>query len=243
MALAAGIQITDQDIFQESSVAGSELLGQLAATSDGRVFRYSKAGGALTRGQITEPVAVTANYQNRALTGYTAAAGTNQVTVVLGTTAAADLFIGFWLIVNDATGEGQGAYYITGNTAATAGNSNTTTLTFRGALRVALIATSEITIEPGQGNTVVQHTAAVAVPTAGAPVISVTSGYYFWNQVAGMASILSDGVIAKNAEGIPSDVTAGSVETRVDATVSKAVGYAPSATVTTEYSPFILTLV
>lgn len=243
MALSASIQITDQDINQESSVAGAELIGQLAATSDGRVFRYSKAGGALTRGQITEPVAVTANYANRALTGFTAAAGANQLSVVLGTTATADAFVGFYLIVNDATGEGQGAYYITGNTAATAGNSNTTTIKIRGGLRVALIATSEITIQPNQASTVVQHTAAVAIPTSGAPVISVTSGYYFWNQVSGMASILSDGVIAKNAEGIPSDATAGSVETRVDATVSKAVGFAPDATVTTEYSPFVLTIV
>jgi hypothetical protein len=189
------------------------------------------------------PVAVTANYANRALTGYTVAAGANQVSVVLGTTAAADAFVGFQLLVNDATGEGQGTYYITGNTAATAGNSNTTTLNIKGAIRTALIATSEITIQPSQASTVIEHTAAVAVPTSGAPVIAVTSGYYFWNQVSGMASILSDGVIAKNAEGIPSDATAGAVETRVDATVSKAVGFAPDATVTTEYSAFVLTLV
>lgn len=243
MALAASIQISDQDIYQESSVAGAELIGQMASTSDGRGFRYSKSGGALTAGQITEPVAVTSNYQNRALTGFTAARGANQLSVVLGATAAADAFVGFQLVVNDATGEGQGTYYITGNTAATAGNSNTTTLKFRGGLRIALIASSEITIEPSQASTVVQHTAAVAIPTSGAPVMNVTSGYYFWNQVSGMASILSDGAIAKNTEGIPSDATAGSVETRVDSTIVKAVGFAPELTVTTEYSPFVLTLV
>lgn len=244
MALAASIQITDQDIFQESSVANAELIGQLAATADGRVFRYTKNGAAtLAAGKITEPVASTANYVNRAMTGYTAAQYANQVTVVLGTTATADQFVGQWLVVNDATGEGQGTYYITGNTAATAGNSNTTTLSFRGGLRQALIATSEISIIPNSGTAVVIHQAAVAIPTAGAPVMAVTANYYFWNQISGMASILSDGVIAKNAQGIPSDAVAGSVETRVDATVSNPVGYAPEATVDTEFRAFVLTLV
>jgi len=243
MGLAASMQITDQDIQDQSSVANAELIGQKAQTSDGRVFSYAKAGGALTAGQITEPVAVTANYANRALTGQTVAAGANQLSVILGTTATADAFVGFWLIVNDATGEGQGAYYITGNTAATSGNSNTTVLRIRGGIRVALVATSEVTIQPNQQSTVIQHTAVVALPTAGAPVRAVTSGYYFWNQTQGMASILSDGVIGKNSQGIVSDATAGAVEVRVDATVTTPVGYAPDATVTTEYSPFVLTLV
>lgn len=245
MSLAASMQITDQDIYTESSTSGAELVGQKAQTSDGRVFSYAKSGGALTAGQITEPVAVTANYANRPIT-VSAAAGANQVTVVLGTTAAADAFVGFWLVVNDNTGQGQGAYYITGNTAATAGNSNTTVLNIRGALKVALSSTAtatDVTIQPNQQSTVIQHTAVVAIPTAGAPVMAVTSGYYFWNQTQGMASILSDGAIGKNSQGIVSDATAGAVEVRVDATVTVPVGYAPDATTTTDYSPFVLTLV
>jgi len=247
MGLAAGIQITDQDIQNQSSVANAELIGQKAQTSDGRVFSYAKAGGALTAGQITEPVAVTANYANRAITT-SAAAGSNQVTVVLGTTAAADAFVGFWLVVNDNTGQGQGTYYIAGNTAATAGNSNTTVLRIKGALRAAISSTAtatDVTILPNQQSTVIQHTAAVAIPTAGAPVIDVTSGYYFWNQTQGMASILcdTDEPPTKNAQGIPSAETAGSVEIRVDATVVQPVGYAPELMVGTEYSPFVLTLV
>lgn len=242
MSLAASTQITDQDIYQETSVVGAELLGQVAATPDGKAFRYSRSAGALTRGQITEPGTVTANYNNRAMTGFTAAQYANQVSVVLGTTATADQFVGFQLVVNDSTGEGQGSYYITGNTAATAGNSNTTTLNIRGGLRVALIATSEISIMPGLATGVIQHTAVVAIPTAGAPAISVTSGYYFWNQIGGYASILSDGAITKNAQGIPSDGTAGSVEIRVDATVVQPIGYAPELTVTTEYNAFVLQL-
>lgn len=244
MSLAASIQITDQDVYSESSVRNAEMVGQGATTSDGRTFRYAKAGAALTAGQITEPAAVTANYANRPVT-VSAAAGSNQVTLVLGTTAAADLFSGFYLIVNDNTGQGQGAYPIVGNTAATAGNSNTTILNIRGALWGAISSTAtatDVTLQPSQYSSVIQHTAVVAIPTAGAPVMNVTSGYYHWEQTGGMASILSDGNIGRNSQGIPSDGTAGSVEVRVDATVVQPVGYAPDATTTTDYSPFVLTL-
>lgn len=242
MALSASIQISDQDIFQQSSVANAELIGQTAATSDGRVFAYAVAGGALTGGQINQPAVVTANYANRTL-AVGAAAGANQVTIPLGTTALTDAFVGFWLIVNDGTGEGQGAYYVTGNTAATAGNSNTTTVTIRGGLRIALTNASDVTLLPSQESAVIQHTAAVAIPVSGAPVINVTSGFYFWNQIQGMASILSDGAITKNAGGIASDAVAGSVEIEAATTVTQRVGYAPELTVATEYSPFVLTLV
>lgn len=241
MSLAASIQITDQDIYQQTSYVPDEKIGQVASTPSGKVFALAKAGGALTAGQITEPVAVTANYATRTLTTAVAQYA-NQVIVPLGTTASADAFIGFWLIVTDGTGKGQGAYYITGNTAATAGNSNTTTVTVSGAVNIALDTTSVVGIYPNQEVTVIQHTAVVAIPCAGAPVINVTSGNYFWNQIQGMASILSDGAITKNVQGIPSDATAGSVEIRVDATVVPPVGYAPELTVTTKYSPFVLTL-
>lgn len=243
MSLAASIQITDQDVYQQSSVANAELIGQLASTPDGKMFAYSNAGASnLTAGQITQPAAVTANYATRTLTT-AAAANQNQITVPLGTTATSDQFIGFWLVVTDGTGKGQGTYYITGNTAATAGNSNTTVLTIRGALRVALDTTSVVSILPNQETAVVQHTAAVAVPTSGAPVRSITAANWFWNQVQGMASILSDGAITKNAGAIASDAVAGAVEIEVAGTVTQRVGYAPELTVDTKYSPLVLTLV
>lgn len=179
MALAASIQITDQDVQNQSVVANAELIGQKASTPDGRVFSYARSGGSLNAGQITEPVAITANYANRAVT-VSAPAGSTQVSLVLGTTATADQFVGQWLVVNDNVGEGQGAYYITGNTAATAGNSNTTLISIRGALRAAISSTAtatDVTIIPNQQTNVIQHTAAVAIPVAGAPVIPVTSGY------------------------------------------------------------------
>ena len=95
---------------------------------------------------------------------------------------------------------------------------------------------------PSQASAVVQHTAAVAIPTAGVPVIDVTSGNYFWNQVGGMASVLSDGAITKNAGAIPSDAVAGAGEIEVAGTVTQRFGFAPELTVDTEYSSLVLTI-
>lgn len=242
MSLAASIQITDQDVNTQSSVANSELLGQLASTPSGRVFAYAKSGGSLTAGQITQPAAVTANYATRTLSS-SYAVGSKTITITLGTTASQDAFIGHYLVVTDGTGKGQGAYYVTGNTAATAGSSNATTVSIRGGLITALDNTSVVGLYPSQESSVVQHTAAVAIPVSGVPNIAVTSGYYFWNQVQGYASVLSDGAITKNAGAIASDAVAGSVEIEVAGTVTQRVGYAPELTVDTKYSPLVLTLV
>lgn len=243
MSLAATIQITDQDVYQVAPVQGGEKLGQLASTPSGKVFSYSKNGAAdLVAGKITEPVAVTANYATRTLSS-SFAAGVNQITVTLGTTAAQDAFKGFWLVVTDGTGKGQGAYQVTGNTAATAGTSNATTVQISGALNTALDNTSVVGLYPNQESSVVVHSAAVAVPVAGAPIVPVTASYFFWNQVQGMASILSDGAITKNAGAIASDAVAGAVEIEVSGTVTQRVGYAPELTVDTKYSPLVLTLV
>lgn len=246
MSLAASIQITDQDLYQISSTKGRELLGQGASTPDGRIFTYAQAGATnLAAGKITSPVNVTANYVTRTLST-TFAAGVTQITVTLGTTAAENAFAGFWLVVTDGTGAGQGAYQIRANTAATSGTSNATTVAIRGSISVALDATSVVGLYPNQENStiVTDHTAAPSVPVAGAPVVAVTAANYFWNQTGGYASILSDdtSVVTKNAGGIPSNTVDGAVELEVAATVTRRVGYAPELMVANKYSPFVLTL-
>lgn len=243
MSLAATIQITDQDIYTQSSTRGAEKLGQLASTPSGKVFAYALNGAAnLTAGQLTQPAAVTANYATRTLTTAAAQFAT-QVTIPLGTTASADAFIGFWFVVTDGTGKGQGAYSVTGNTAATAGNSNTTIVSLSGQLNVALDTTSVVGLYPSQESAVVQHTASAAIPTSGAPVVAITAAYYFWNQVQGMASILSDGAITKNAGALASASVAGAATIELAATVTQRVGFAPELTVDTKYSPLVLTIV
>lgn len=242
MGLAASIQIADQDIYQQALNPQSELIGQQAVTPDGRTFAYATSGGALTAGQITQPAAVTANYATRTLS-VAVAQGSNQVPVTLGTTATQNAFVGQWLVVTDGTGAGQGSYYIVGNTAATSGNSNATTIEILGVVNIALDTTSVVGVYPSQESAVVQHTAVSAIPTSGAPIINVTSGYYFWNQVGGYASILSGAdAVTKNAIAIPDATAAGAVGLDLAATVTAGVGYAPELTVSAKYSPLVLTI-
>lgn len=239
MSLSASMQITDQDVYQQSANIGGETIGQIATTPQGKTFMYANAGGTLTAGQLTQTLAVTANYATRTLS-IAVAQNATQVTITLGTTAAADAFKGYWLVVTDGTGKGQGSYYVTGNTAATAGNSNTTVVSIDNAVNIALDTTSVVGLYPNQETAVVQHTAVSALPTAGAPVINITSGNYFWDQVGGYASILSDGAVTKNALAIPSGSIAGAVTIDLAATVTASVGYAPELTVDTKYSPLVL---
>lgn len=239
MSLSASMQITDQDVYQQSANIGGEVFGQLATTPQGKTFMYSSAGGNLVAGQLTQPAAVTANYATRTLT-VAVAQFANQITVTLGATVAQDALKGFWLAVTDGTGKGQGAYYVTGNTAATAGNSNTTIATIDNAFNVALDTTSVVGFYPSQASAVVQHTAASAIPASGAPVVAITSGNFFWSQVGGYASILSAGAITKNALAIPDGTVPGAASIDLAATVTTGVGYAPELTVDTKYSPLVL---
>lgn len=242
MSLAASIQITDQDVYQQTANKSNENIGQIGTTPDGRTFAYASAGaGGLVRGQVTQPAAVTANYATRTIVT-ASAANANTIPVTLGTTVAQDAFIGFWLVVTDTTaaGAGQGTYYIQGNTAATAGNSNSTTLKIRGGLAVALTTSSVVGIYPSQESAVITHTAVAAIPTVGAPVISVTASNFFWNQVSGFASVLSDGLITKAAGIICSASVAGAVAIEVTTSVTQRIGYVPEATVDTKYSPVVL---
>lgn len=240
MSLSAMMQITDQDVFMQATVQGAEQLGQLACTPAGKTYAYAQNGAVnLSAGQLTQPVAVTANYVTRtlsvAVTQYS-----NQVTITLGTTATQDQFKGFWLVVTDGTGKGQGSYYVTGNTAATAGNSNTTIVSLDGGVNIALDVTSVVGLYPNQQSAVVQHTASSAIPVAGVPNIAVTAANFYWNQVGGYSSVLSDGAITKNALAIPSASVAGAATIDLAATVTASIGYAPELTVDTKYSPLVL---
>lgn len=244
MSLAAAIQITDQDTHTTASVEGGEYLGQYAGTADGRTFVYSRAGAvALNPGEITQAPAQVTNSVNQTVDAIFPI-GTNELTYTIGATAVAqDQYKGGYFVVNDGTGQGQSSV-ILGNTAATSGNSYSITIKIAEPLTIALAATSEASLMPNLNSATVISASGSGpgIPITGAPVVTVPINYYYWSQVGGYASILSDGAIAKNVQGIPSNGTDGAVETRVDATVVNPVGYAPELTVTTEFSPFVLTL-
>lgn len=246
MALSAAMQITDQDVRTTASAQGGELLGQVAQTSDGRTFAYGRngtgGGTALAPGKLTQGALSTANYVNR--TGVTYAAGTNQVTFTLGTTAATDLFKGSYFYVNAGTGAGQ-MCLIVGNTAATAGNSNSVTLKLKDSLYAATsVSDSKFSIQPSPYSSlkISDQSAATAIFATGVPLVSVADTYYGWFQVGGPASVLANGTPAVGGSVIPSATTNGAVDVDGAASVQPKVGYTLITAVSTEYRAVYLTV-
>jgi hypothetical protein len=216
-------------------------LGTVAETADGRVYRYAQAGAVdLAAGKINNPVAKVSNHTNNAV-ATAAAVGDRSVNITLAGATATTLgqYDDGFLVVNDSAGVGC-AYRIEG-TPVIAG-SGTGRIQLAEGIATALTTSSKVSLQvsPWAGSVVTANS--VSLLCNGTNNVAVTAAYYYWSQTAGVASILSDGVIAKNAEAINSDAVNGAVETRVDATVTRAVGVAVEATVDAKYYPIYLTL-
>lgn len=225
--------IGEQDVRTTSTTQGGTPLGAYAGTPDGRIFRWGQAGAvALAPGKVNVTPAVVGNHQNRTTTA--AAIGDFSVGLNVGATAAtADQYAGGFLTVNDATGEGI-TYLIEGNSAAA--GSDVMTVYLAEPIKVALVAsTSEATAHVNPFSSLIIAPGAIAHNVAGVNNVTVAISSYAWFQVGGYCAVLSDGVIAKGAQGIVSDAVNGAVETRVDATVVNPVCVAVEATVDTEY--------
>jgi hypothetical protein len=213
-------------------------LGTLAIMADGRKFRYAKAGAAaLAMGKIQQGPAIVANHQNIAVAA-AAAIGAEQVTVTLGATAAtADQYKEGYLIVNDATGEGQ-TLKIKSHPAAD--SSGSLVIKLEDAVKVALTTSSEVCLIPNPWNGVIIYPTTSTLAPAGVAPFAVAAGKYCWLQTGGPCSALADGAIAvMSGIAVPAAV-AGAVKIMA-ATLSQ-VGYALQAGVDTEYRAVHLTI-
>lgn len=228
-----------------SSVAQHDL-GQEIELTDGRVFRYAKAGASgISAGKLQLAPAPKTNHHNVAWASG-GAINTNKVTVTLGATAATvDEYAQGYLVVNDATGEGT-AYQISGHPAAS--SAATLELTIFGNFYEALVSGSEVSLVHNRYNAVVEGTTQTRTP-AGVPLRDIAAGEYGWLQVAGIAPVLADEAIAVGSAVTIGSSTAGAVELRdwavnaTDATrfdVEPHVGRAVVAGVDTEYRPILL---
>lgn len=243
MSLTAQVQILDQDTRAISANRGGEAYGQRAYTSDGRGYIYGLAGAVnLAPGKMTQGAVSATNNVNR--TGVTAVAGAQTITFTLGGTATADSFAGGYLVVNAGTGAGQ-ACLIAGNTAATAGNSNSVTLFLAEGLFVATAAAdSKFSVHPSIYSAILISASAsstTAIPV-GVPAVTVTAANYAWFQTTGMCSVLANGTPALASGVIVGATTDGSVDVEGASAVTARVGLMAVAAVSTEYRPVILTI-
>lgn len=233
------LSLTNQDA---RTVSATQLhkLGSVAETADGRIFRYAAAGAVnLVAGKVNNTVATVANHTNIAV-ATAAAVGARSVNVTLGATATtAGQYDGGYLVVIDVAGQGA-AYRIAGTPVIALSTSGVIQL--EEGIATALTTSSKVSLVPNPWAGSIVTAAAAALFCNGSNNVAVTALNYYWSQTGGIASVLSDGAITKNAGAIVSASVAGALTIELAATVTQRVGVAPELTVDTKYYPVFLTL-
>lgn len=232
--------LTQSDIYDKGTVQ-LHPLGQEGTDEVGRQYRYGKAGGTITAGQILCVAGNTANHVGARATN-SAAVGDQEIQVTVGATAVtAGQYQGGVIVINAGTGIGQ-QFKIKGNTAAA--SSGTTTVYIEGKVGVALSSSdSKADLYPNKfngltaSNTLLLRRCAVAVQ-------GFSSGEYGWFATRGVFGVLIEGAAVGLADPvIPSATTAGAVEGIGTAAVTdQVVGYAIKAGTTAQVSGVDLNL-
>lgn len=186
-------------------------LGEKMVASDGREFRYARAGGtALVVGNILQAAAEDTGDQNIAAT--TTAVGATSITTA-AMTVTANQYAGGYVTVTVTPGLGT-TYRIKGHAAYTAAAA---TFDLEDPIQVALTATSRLDFVANP------YAAVIVAPTTttgllvGAAVNNITANRYGWIQVKGPCNVLADaaGVTLATEDVSLSNATGGAVESFV----------------------------
>jgi hypothetical protein len=225
----------NQDLYAQSATK-KESFGSLRFTKDGRAFRYGKAGEALTAGKATSLAETTANHIKQ--TGDAIAVGATQVVLLLGATLAAkDAYADGYLQFYDGAATVVGhQYLILGHEAA--GSAENIYLQIDRPVSAAVVTTDTWSLVPNPWSSLT-HEASLAHGFGGVPVISVTSGYYAWFQVGGVACGLNGGNTALGSILVPSG-TEGAFKTMAaydGGVVGQCIGF---TAVDQKYCPVLL---
>jgi len=176
----------------EAKASTPEALGTVRILEDGRRFRLAKAGAsALSPGKLAMAPAGVANHMN--LTGAACPVGTTRITAPVGATAVTEKQYerGFLQIV-DGTGAGMQYMIQSHNTCPASGEVQ---VVLAEPIRVALDATSKLSLAPNPWLGAIETATEENVPLGVTP-IPVPAGYYYWAQTAGPALALVSGTPA-----------------------------------------------
>ena len=231
----------DQGIYQISETR-KEVLGTERALSDGRKFRYARAGsGALSAGKLGVAYNIHAASADEAILAAVAIGEkVLTLTVTAGAVIAENELKGGAFQINDGTGEGY-SYVIDANTALAVGGTSIS-LTLEEGIKVALDTTSEFTLVHSPWNDVVEGTTLGCA--VGVPVVAVTAAYYYWAQTGGLAIGLMGGTVALGSALMQDNAgVAGAMIIMTGAAVVPQVGIVHGfGGVSTEYQPILLTI-
>lgn len=180
-------------------------LGQLGATPDGRLFRWSFSGGIIGAGERVETSpAVAADDQDLVLQA-AAAVGDTTISVTTAGAIPANLYKDGYLFINDGAGEGH-LYAIKSHPATT--GAATLVVTLHEKVREALAtATTLLGFVKNPCKDVIIGTAGGnAGASIGVAPTEVTNDDYFWCQVAWVAAVLAEDAAMIIGDGIEKGV-------------------------------------
>ncbi len=233
------MQITPTDVRKISAYKNGIPLGAVGVTADGRVYRWSQAGGAtLAPGKINVAATVNTDVTNKTV-ARTYDAGVNQVIVDAAGAIAADAYADGFLTINDATGEGI-SYLVASNTV-TAGAAELTVNLAEPTATALTIDVSEATLTKNPWDDIVISVADQLDMAVGIANVSLTTLYYGWVQTRGLCSALADESYAIGQNLTIGSSVVGALEAN-DAAGEQNVGVAIVAGVDTEYREVFLTI-
>ena len=185
------------------------VLGTRLVLQDGRTFRFVENGGTLlVAGNVIQAEAPGSDFDELAIAA--AAAGSESVTVTLGSTAAAaDLFAEGYLFVEDDAGESF-LYPVRSHPAAS--TSATMVVTIWNSIQVALTTSSTVLLLKSLYKDVIQLPTTGTGDIVGVAVSPIAADEYGWIQTHGPCGVLTDGTLVIGQHIRASDGVAGAVE-------------------------------
>jgi len=237
--IGGSVQIAAQELYTTSAVSLHNL-GDKAFSTDGRAFRYVKAGAsALVPGNAIQSPAVVPNHVNLTPTA-AAAVGDTSITVTLGATAATlNQYEGGYLVVEiGTTGAGQ-TLKIKSNPAAN--SSATMRVELEDAFAVATSGTVTVSLIANRYNGVIQSPATTLTGTiVGVAVAAIPAGSFGWVATRGVTAMLCTGTpIVGSAVGVPTTTAGAAV---ADSAILTHVGVVAKAGITAQNTPVDLKL-
>ena len=225
--------------FQTSTDSNlATLVGTRWDLSDGRevILASVASGTTVAPGKVYQDPAQITDHHNMGVTAYQAYSANGnvpaKVTATLGSTAVtANQYAGGFLIVSDATGEGQ-TLRIASHPAADAAATCAFTLE-EGATTAIVPSTSEVSLIPAHGKNVIIAATTVTGAVVGVSLYPVAASSYGFFVSKGVTNCLGDGTLTVGSSISPSNAVAGAVENGVLA--QGIIGNAVMTGVDTEY--------
>lgn len=232
-----------QDMYTYDTVQRHPL-GTLAATRDGRIFRYAQAGDTLlVAGNLQQGIPkVTAHLAN---TPPVVAVGATSFTYTPGAaTAVANQYAEGYLMVDTTPGNGY-TYRVSGHAAIASSTAFTLNLDPDDAIVVALTASSRVGLHSNPWKLTVVCPTAITARVCGIAAVPAPINNYYWCQTRGACAALINGTPAITSPVANSATTAGAVDvwtTAAAAVTITPVGYMMQVGVSGKNNAVFLTI-